>query len=272
MFRSPVLCITLSAFALNSVSMAQTSRITGTVTRDTADNRLPGVEVSITAIGRSAKANYLGEFRLDRLPAGTHVLTFRQIGFEVLSDTVTVAENGTVDRWFLMRPSAVDLGPVVTTGVVSRTVSPALREFEERRKQGFGHFISDSVLRDGENRDFANLVIARIPGLSRFRVPQDDRGGHGQIYVGSARKCGNGPAISSCSGPGSYCPVTLYVDGVLVFNSANQQGTAEIPDFSQFRAAEYGGVEYYPGGAALPVRFNATASGCGVLLLWTREK
>jgi hypothetical protein len=32
------------------------------------------------------------------------------------------------------------------------------------------------------------------------------------------------------------------------------------------------GVEYYAGGATMPPQYNGTDSGCGVLLLWTRER
>jgi hypothetical protein len=66
--------------------------------------------------------------------------------------------------------------------------------------------------------------------------------------------------------------VTLYVDGVVVFNSANNKSTADIPDLALFRAADYAGIEYYAGGASMPTKFNFTSSGCGVLLLWSRER
>jgi hypothetical protein len=231
-----------------------------------------GAEVSIPSVNRSTKTNYLGEFRFDRLTAGTYTIAIKQVGFEPLTDTITVGENGAIDRWFEMHPTSVTLAAVVTTDSQPQHISPALREFEERRRAGFGHFISEKDLRDAEGRDFANTIIGRIPGLTRFRVPMDNQGGHGQTYVGTARKCGEGPALMSCKGQGSYCPVTLFVDGVVVYNGSNSKDESAIPDLAQFRAADYAGVEYYPGGAAIPSRFNMTSSGCGVMLLWTREK
>src|SRR5690242_8624934 len=112
------------------IAGAQTSRITGTVTRDSLDNRLAGAEVSIPSVNRSTKTNYLGEFRLDRLAAGTYTVTIKQVGFESLTDTITVGENGAIDRWFEMRPSSVALAPVVTTDSQPQHISAALREFE----------------------------------------------------------------------------------------------------------------------------------------------
>ncbi len=44
------------------------------------------------------------------------------------------------------------------------------------------------------------------------------------------------------------------------------------PDFSQYDIRNFTAVEYYAGGASLPVQFNATGSSCGTLLLWTRER
>jgi hypothetical protein len=36
--------------------------------------------------------------------------------------------------------------------------------------------------------------------------------------------------------------------------------------------AQTGAIEFYAGGASLPVQFNRTSSGCGALLLWTRDR
>jgi hypothetical protein len=35
---------------------------------------------------------------------------------------------------------------------------------------------------------------------------------------------------------------------------------------------QFAAVEYYPGGASVPAEYNSTGGGCGVLLLWTRER
>ena len=41
----------------------------------------------------------------------------------------------------------------------------------------------------------------------------------------------------------------------------------QIPQWN----VEYSGIEFYSGGATIPAQYNATGSGCGVMLLWTRR-
>jgi hypothetical protein len=63
--------------------------------------------------------------------------------------------------------------------------------------------------------------------------------------------------------------VTLYVDGVLYYSASLRQ---EIPDMSRFPTMQIEAVEYYSGGAEIPQQYNASQSGCGVLVLWMRER
>jgi hypothetical protein len=252
--------------------VAQASVLSGTIARDSAGTAVAGAEVLLPALKRSAMTNDAGAFRLEKLPAGRYEVIVRHIGFEPLIDTVQLDQGTQVDRRFLLIEKPAALEPTVTTAPERKYIAPALRDFEERRRQGFGHFITDEELRKDESRDMANIILGHMPGLTRFRVPNDGQGGHGQTYIGTTRKCGDGPAFLSCRSGGSYCPVTLYVDGVVVFNSANNKSTADIPDLMLFRGADYAGIEYYAGGASMPTKFNFTSSGCGVLLLWSRER
>jgi hypothetical protein len=63
----------------------------------------------------------------------------------------------------------------------------------------------------------------------------------------------------------------MYVDGVRIYDSAHDIPD-QMPDLSRYNTRDYAAVEYYAGGASIPIRYNATSSGCGVLLLWTRER
>jgi hypothetical protein len=277
MLRRQMMFSRIAGFALlllggRRTLVAQASVLSGTIARDSAGTAVAGAEVLLPALKRSATTNDAGAFRLEKLPAGRYEVMVRHVGFEPLIDTVQFDQGSHVDRRFLLTEKPAHLEPTVTTAPERKYIAPALREFEERRRQGFGHFITDEELRKDESRDMANIIIGHLPGLARFRVPNDGQGGHGQTYIGTARKCGDGPAFLSCRSGGSYCPVTLYVDGVVVFNSANNKSTADIPDLTLFRAADYAGIEYYAGGASMPTKFNFTSSGCGVLLLWSRER
>jgi hypothetical protein len=71
------------------------------------------------------------------------------------------------------------------------------------------------------------------------------------------------------------CYATVYVDGALYYTKATDAPgvrTSGPPDMRRLDANDYAGIEFYPGGATIPPQYNGTDSGCGVLLLWTRER
>ena len=246
---------------------AQSAVLTGTVVRDSSGAPIADAEVSIPSLNRSTRTNYRGEFRLNALPAGALAVVVRLPGFAPLTDSITFADGARIDREFSLRAQPVTLDTVRTSTPERKYISPNLRDFEERRTSGRGgYFIDDSTLRKEQNRPMLNILMGRIPGLTRVRVPPN------RVFVGTARKCAAGPELLNCKGSNSACPVTLYVDGVRVFDAANSPLPSDVPDLGLFRPEEYAGIEYYPGGASLPAKYGAASSGCGVLLLWSRER
>jgi hypothetical protein len=67
--------------------------------------------------------------------------------------------------------------------------------------------------------------------------------------------------------------VTIYTDGQLTYEADPTRNNAlPPPDFNRLPVNEYAAVEFYPGTGTAPAEFNRTGNGCGVLLLWTRER
>jgi hypothetical protein len=52
---------------------------------------------------------------------------------------------------------------------------------------------------------------------------------------------------------------------------APNMGTPPV-DVSRIDISELTGVEFYPGSGTGPIEFNSTSNGCGLLLLWSRER
>jgi hypothetical protein len=260
--------VVVALLSIADLGAAQTAVLTGTVVRDSAGHALAGAQVTLPELRLATTANYAGEFRFARLPAGRHVVLIRHVGFAPRYDTLEIAVGARLDREFILSPQAVQLDEVRVVEAERKYISPALREFEERRKQGFGHFITEEQLRKNDNSTLVNVIIGHVPGVRAMRIEKR----LGTEYLSSSRKCGSGPTFLTCRGSATSCPVTLYVDGVQVYGGTTNSDASSIPDLNQFHPRDYAAVEFYAGGASIPARFNKTDSGCGVLLLWSRER
>jgi hypothetical protein len=265
-FRTLGVVVVVELCLGSRASVAQSASLIGTVARDSLNNRLEGAEISIAEIRRTVLSNAQGEFRIDGVPAGRYAITVRHVGFTPRVDTVAFSADGRVERIYVLAPSLAVLDSVRVTAKERKYISPGLNGFEERRKLGFGHFITDSVLRRYDN-DRLSDVIRRIPGVNV--VPY--RSGN---YAGSTRSVG-GPRVpvdpSDQKSP-KGCWSTIYLDGTLIYSVAAGNRGAPVPDYNSFQVIDLGAVEFYSGGATIPVQYNATEYGCGTVLLWTRER
>ena len=150
------------------------------------------------------------------------------------------------------------LPTVVSKDSSPHYISPALTAFEERRKLGFGHFISEAELRKNDQRGLPEL-LERIPGLRSVEDPFTHK-----IRMASGRAIGDASHGSfRDNGKPTPCYITVYIDGIR---------DAYVDDFRRLNIDQFAGVEFYEGAATMPAEFNTTGSGCGVLLLWTRER
>ena len=75
----------------------------------------------------------------------------------------------------------------------------------------------------------------------------------------------------------NLCYPDVYLDGVRLATQPDPYRKPPQPpliatDINQFAVKELAGVEFHPGAATSPARYNAMGQGCGQLMLWTREK
>ncbi len=242
------------------VASAQLGRFAGTIYRDSLDHTLTGTEITITALDRRTVSNYLGEFRLTGLPFGHYTVVLRHIGFAVITDTVTIGDERIVLRDYELAPQATTLDSVRVTAAVPVAVPFKLREYTERRDAHTGgYFIDDSTLRKNESRKLQDVITSFVPGVRRYQsAPMTQPSAE---YLSSGRGTCDGPVLMCRSW---NCPVTLYIDGAVAASS--------VPDLNSYSIGNIAAVEYYAGGASVPIKYNATGNGCGVLLLWTRDR
>jgi hypothetical protein len=251
------------AVGLAPRSGAQMAVVSGTVFRDSAYHPVGGATVSIPLLNRSTRTNYLGEFRIDAIPAGRYALTIRFLGFAPFADSVAVDAGQTLEREFILTQSAVmlDSQRVVANAEIDE---PHMAEFEERRKLGFGYFIDTKELRKIESgRPLASYLTGRVPSLRLYRP---DPNGHPTEYY-----LGGGHGTASFERAAAMCPVAIFIDGAAFYVPGLTPGSRP-PDLSGWSIDDYSAVEYYPSAGSIPPRYAITQQSCGLILLWRRYK
>ena len=257
--------------ALPARSLAQGEIAGRVVAADSGRPAVQGVEASIARLGRAAVSDSSGRFRLKDLPPGEHLVVMRAIGFRSESSKVYIDLDEVVS-WdvVLTRTEGTVLPERVVTAPEDRPPAK-LREFTDRQKRGIGQFINREQLAKAEGglRQTGDL-IAVLPGV-RVR-----RGGT-RTWVASARAINSGKCVFCKGGVSAVdyelgarpaCYLDVYIDALLVFDSAHPENG--LFDVNMLQPEHIAGIEVYTSASQVPAKFNRTAGGCGVLLIWTR--
>jgi hypothetical protein len=200
---------------------------------------VPLGDATVTFLGSTIKvvtgAN--GRFRVRDLNPGTLFLIVKRIGYMPATLSVEVTAGDTVRPSFALERSATVLD---TVAVNAQRLSPAMVEFEARRKAGLGHFIIQAEI-DKKNVLAVGDLLATIP---------------------SVRVTVQGRAMNLRSS-GRACAFQVFLDGV-------KMPAASINDLAA--PADLAGIEIYSGAATIPLQYKPpSGAACGVILLWTRN-
>ena len=236
--------IAFGAAALFSVAGQTPARVRILGVFNHAGDAIEGAEVIDILTQTKALTTKTGTVSLGFLGDSGSLIRIQKIGFRPQTMVVAMAPTDTLPITVVLDEVGTVLPTVFTTDSSPRYVSPGLRAFEERRKQGFGQFITEAELRKNDSKRMTNMV--RTLSNVNLACP---RGGlrRGECWAVGAR---------------SGCPLVVYLNGAVSTDN----------DLEKLQVSEFGGVEYYPGGATIPPQYNKTGSACGVLLLWTRER
>jgi carboxypeptidase family protein len=241
------------------------------IAADSGRPPIQDVEASIPKLGRVAMSDSSGRFRLTDIPPGEYLMVLRAIGFKAESTTVFIDRDEVVSRDIVLtRSTGTVLPERVVTAPEART--PArLVEFMERQKAGFGHFITREQLAGAESgQRLTGDLIALVPGV-RVR-----RGGN-KIWVASGRAINAGHCVFCTgsvnrvdyeAGARPACYLDVYIDALLVFDSRHPENG--LFDVNILQPEHIAGIEVYTSASQVPAKYNRTAGGCGVLLIWTR--
>lgn len=225
-----------------------------------------GAEVQVKGLGRRARTDALGQARLAALPAGTHTVEVRRVGYEPLSATVLLADRDSTDVVMMMLPSPTRLP---TVAVKEAPTEVNLSEFEALRGQGQGRFVSVAETAGDRDYTFESFLITHMPSMRLHTMV-----GHTTIRMVRGQGCQ----------PLVYLDGTLIADGDVTGLSTNRLGamayfeSAQIPP--RYRKGGSGGPSLQnplkydgPKKTGLEGEKHNSAGGdpaCGALLMWSR--
>jgi hypothetical protein len=227
--------------------------LTGAVERPDGSPMI-GATALIRGTTDSAKTGHDGTFSMKGLPAGTHMLVVRSVGFEPVAEVVELA-NLTPQRVAIsMSTPAQMLSPVIVEA--QRLQAGYVRVgFARRRESGAGQFLTADDIAEKHAQTFSQLFAATA-GVQRSYTP-------------GGSNLGSGHGIGSC--------LVYVLDG----HPFNRIVDGELD--TMFRPDEIAGVEIYSP-AAVPPEFrtrtlpgpNAAGvptdgtDGCTTIVVWTK--
>ncbi len=206
---------------------------------------IDGAELFDVSTGWSAKTTATGTVSLIFLPDGGGLVRIRKVGYAPLFTKIAISPRDTAPITLLLE-RITELPAVVTKDSLHPFISGNLNGFQERARLKIAdYFITDTLLRNSENRTTANLLRSQFPGIA--------------VHLRE------GP-FSATSFDGC-----VFLDGVPL--STPGPAARRIPPFNLNSAqiSDLQGIEYYPRAGTAPAEFTG---GCGgpILMLWSRER
>ncbi|WP_439644005.1 carboxypeptidase regulatory-like domain-containing protein [Gemmatimonas sp.] len=218
--------------------------VRGTV--QTVDGRpLANAIVGLSATGLDTRTDSAGRFLLAATPTGTWTLAVQALGYAPRQQPVDLVPGDTVAQVVaLVRVQAMDTMRVRANAMARTVLGRNLADFDERRKMGFGRFLTQDDFAKAEGGNILNFLTSRIPGM---RIADTGR----RTLVSSR-------GSTSFSQP--QCPIRVIFDGSL---------DAAPLNLDSIQPATIAAAEFYTP-ATLPFQFAFGGSPCGTLLLWSR--
>ncbi|HJU67644.1 MAG TPA: carboxypeptidase regulatory-like domain-containing protein [Gemmatimonadaceae bacterium] len=259
--------------ALLPINAAAQSTLIVRVAADTTARPVANVSVGIPALQRSATTDSSGRAVLERLPAGTHRVVARAIGFRPDSTVVELGEGATREIVMKLATHTVVLEEVrVSAQGTARTGKMA--GYHERRERGIGRFIDRDLLERNGHRRTAD-ILNTVPGVYvRYGFTSKAWASSGRNAT--ATGCPTCGSVNTAminpgdrqAGAGPACYMDVYIDGALVYNSSMRY--ASLFDLNSIEPGSIEAMEVYSSGSNLPSEFQRTGGACGAVLIWMR--
>jgi len=214
------------------------------VVRDVCGAAIEGA--AIEAQAATARTDSLGAFRLWTAAPDTLTISVRRIGFATVSALLTARNRQWDTVQVEMEPNTPRLSAVRVNESAARRAL-GLRDFEERRAEGLGVFITRSEI-VARNSSRLSDVLRNKRGVRIVRLRNGTYG---------ARSVSHGDVASAA------CAPEIWLDG-------QRARGLEIDDVL---ADDVEAVELYESTGSIPFQFtpqSSTTRPCGTIVIWTR--
>lgn len=211
---------------------------------------LADAQVSVSDLNLSARTDWSGEVRIPNVAAGQHKFEIRRVGYAPLDVDLMVQGDSIGPVFRLAKADAPTGTPALEPVKVSGDPSTSyLADFERRRAQGRGRYLTAADLDKKQNRSLVAVLSNAFGGL--MSTPDPARPGHNILMTRGTK-----PRLTNVD---VHCGIDVYLD--------NSQ---YLDDLEALHPSDLAGVEYYPIESA-PGEYRKLTDNCGVLVLWSRK-
>ena len=206
-----------------------------------------GSRVEVVGTDAVALTNEKGEFTIQNLPSGSHVLLARHLGFGAETVPVDLSSREPKQVTIKLPKYVAIMDPVLVTA--RRSASLDKVGFSQRKKSGMGYYLGPDQIQ-AIHPNYLTDILRRVPGLHVSYGPQGEE-------VQSSR------GVSSLTGAAGC--VQYYVDDM-------PWQSAMPGDINQFvNGNEVVGLEVY-NGPGTPVQYTRGMQDCTTIVVWTKFK
>ena len=213
---------------------------------------LRGARISIVRTSLQVATGPNGHFRIVDVPSGQYIVIVRRAGFHPTSAVLQVNALDTLRLAYTLTEAATELAAVTVT---EKRESFRMMEFDYRRKIGEGKFMTQDEI-EQRNPPYATELLRTFTAINV--TPTSGGGGQDVYYPVSSRATGGMTPTGQ-----SACFMTVYIDNVPMPSPFNLD---LLPS-----PREMMGIEVYAGSATIPPQFAGYGTGCGVILVWTKD-
>ncbi|HET9636962.1 MAG TPA: carboxypeptidase-like regulatory domain-containing protein [Gemmatimonadaceae bacterium] len=229
-------------------AQAKNSVVIASVTDAKSGQPIADAQVTLDDLNITARTDWSGEARIAGVAGGEHNFIIVKPGYDSMVVALQV-QGDSVGPVFRLLKSGTTTATLTPVTVPANPATSYLADFERRRQEGRGKYMTADELEKKANRSLVAVLAQAFGGL--MSTPDPARPGHNILMSRRTR-----PRLDRAD---IHCGIDIYLDS-----------SPYLDDLEAIRPSELAGVEYYPIESA-PGEYRKLSDNCGVLILWSKK-